>query len=252
LITFAPFFWRISHSQVSFSAVFRYSVGMPEKSSVFDMIGPVMIGPSSSHTAGVVRIGRVAAQILGGRPEKATITFYNSFARTYEGHGSDRAVIAGLLDFPTDDIRIRSALEIAGQEGLSHTFRSVGNASTMHPNTVRIQAFREDREIELVGESRGGGLINIAEVNGFKADFSASLHTLIITAGDVKGSVAFIASVLAHDDCNIATMSVSRKGKNDVACLVIEMDSGLKPTTLQYLKTLTWVNEVIYIPVIVL
>jgi L-serine dehydratase len=122
----------------------------------------------------------------------------------------------------------------------------------MHPNTVRIQAFREDREIELVGESRGGGLINIAEVNGFKADFSASLHTLIITAGDVKGSVAFIASVLAHDDCNIATMSVSRKGKNDVACLVIEMDSGLKPTTLQSLKTLTWVNEVIYIPVIVL
>jgi L-serine dehydratase len=122
----------------------------------------------------------------------------------------------------------------------------------MHPNTVRIQALRDGQEIELVGESRGGGLINIAEVNGFKADFSASLHTLIITAGDVKGSVAFIASVLAHDDCNIATMSVSRKGKNDVACLVIEMDSGLKPTTLQYLKTLTWVNEVIYIPIIVL
>lgn len=216
------------------------------------MIGPVMIGPSSSHTAGVVRIGRAASRILGGCPEEATITFYNSFARTYEGHGSDCAVVAGLLDYPTDDTRIRNALEIAEREGLAFAFKSVGNASTMHPNTVRIQATREGREVDVVGESRGGGLINIAEVNGFKADFSASLHTLIITADDMKGSVAFIASVLAHDDCNIATMSVSRKGKNDVACLVIEMDSGLKPVTLQYLNTLKWVKEVINIPVIVL
>ena len=91
-------------------------------------------------------------------------------------------------------------------------------------------------------------MINIAEVNGFKADFSASLHTLIITARDVKGSIAFISDVLAHDDCNIATMSVSRKGKNDIACLVIEMDSGLKPITLQYLRSLGWITEIIYIP----
>ena len=102
--------------------------------------------------------------------------------------------------------------------------------------------------MKLIGESQGGGLINIAEVNGFKADFSANLHTLIITASDVKGSVAFIANVLAHDDCNIATMSVSRRGKNDVACLVIEMDSGIKPVTLSYLQSLSWVKEIIYIP----
>jgi L-serine dehydratase len=221
---------------------------MPEKSSVFDMIGPVMIGPSSSHTAGVVRIARAAFKLLGGRPDQAEITFYNSFARTYEGHGSDRAIIAGLLDFKTDDKRIKESLDIAKAEGLHYKFKSVGNASTMHPNTIKLNLKRGEDTIEVVGESRGGGLINIAEVNGFKADFGANLHTFIITAEDVKGSIAFIADVLAHDDCNIATMSVSRKGKNDVACLVIEMDSGIKPVTLSYLRSLSWVKQVIYIP----
>jgi L-serine dehydratase len=221
---------------------------MPEKSSVFDMIGPVMIGPSSSHTAGVVRIARAAFKLLGGRPDQAEITFYNSFARTYEGHGSDRAIIAGLLDFKTDDKRIKESLDIAKAEGLHYKFKSVGNASTMHPNTIKLNLKRGEDTIEVVGESRGGGLINIAEVNGFKADFGANLHTFIITSEDVKGSIAFIADVLAHDDCNIATMSVSRKGKNDVACLVIEMDSGIKPVTLSYLRSLSWVKQVIYIP----
>lgn len=212
------------------------------------MIGPVMIGPSSSHTAGVVRIGRVARRLLGDQPEQADIVFYNSFARTYEGHGSDRAIIAGLLDFKTDDKRIKEALDIAPGEGLKFSFKSIGNASTLHPNTIRLTLRKGDVTIEVVGESKGGGLINIAEVNGFKADFSASLHTLVITAKDVKGSIAFISDVLAHDDCNIATMSVSRKGKNDLACLVIEMDSGLKPVTLQYLRSLSWIQEIIYIP----
>lgn len=221
---------------------------MAEKSSVFDMIGPIMIGPSSSHTAGVVRIGRVARKLLGDRPDEAEIVFYNSFARTYEGHSSDRAIIAGLLDFKTDDKRIKESLEIAAREKLLFKFKSVGNASALHPNTIKLYLQKGDRKIEVLGESKGGGLINIAEVNGFKADFSANLHTLIITAGDVKGSIAFIADVLAHDDCNIGTMSVSRKGKNDVACLVIEMDSGLKPVTLEYLKSLSWVKEIIYIP----
>lgn len=212
------------------------------------MIGPVMIGPSSSHTAGVVRIGLAANKILGSSPEEAEIIFYNSFARTYEGHGSDRAVIAGLLGFKTDDKRIRESIELAPKSGLHFTFKSIGNASTLHPNSIRIKLRKGSKEVEVLGESRGGGLINIAEVNGFKADFSANLHTAIFTAEDVKGSVAFIASVLAHDDCNIATMSVSRRGKFDTACLVIEMDSGLKPVTLEYLRSLNWVKEIIYIP----
>jgi L-serine dehydratase len=221
---------------------------MAEKSSVFDMIGPIMIGPSSSHTAGVVRIARTALKLLGERPDEAEIIFYNSFARTYEGHGSDRAIIAGLLDFKTDDKRIKEALDLAAKENLIYKFKSIGNASALHPNTIRLNLRKGARAVEVLGESKGGGVINIAEVNGFKADFSANLHTLIITAEDVKGSIAFIADVLAHDDCNIATMSVSRKGKNDVACLVIEMDSGIKPVTLAYLRSLSWVKEIIYIP----
>lgn len=221
---------------------------MPEKSSVFDMIGPVMIGPSSSHTAGVVRIARAAVKLLGGIPEEADIIFYNSFARTYEGHGSDRAIIAGLLDYKTDDKRIKDALDLAKENKLNYTFKSIGNASALHPNTIRLNLRLGDKKIEVLGESKGGGIINIAEVNGFKADFSASLHTMIIFADDVKGSIAFLANVLAHDDCNIATMSVSRKGKNDLACLVIEMDSGVKPVTLAYVRSLSWVKEIIYIP----
>src|SRR5690554_1990777 len=103
---------------------------MAERSSVFDMIGPVMIGPSSSHTAGVVRIARVAIKILGSIPNEAEITFYNSFARTYEGHGSDRAIVGGLLNFKTDDKRIKTAFDHAKEQGLKYVFKSVGNAST--------------------------------------------------------------------------------------------------------------------------
>ena len=212
------------------------------------MIGPVMIGPSSSHTAGVVRIGRVARRILGEQPKKAIITFYNSFARTYEGHGSDRAIIAGLLDFKTDDIRIKTSLEIAPTMGLAYTFKSIGSASTLHPNTVKLELEGTEKKVVVQGESLGGGVINISMLDGFDANFSASFHTMIIKAGDKAGSIAFIASVIAHDDCNIATMTVSRKGKHDLACQVIEMDSGIKTVTLQYLRQLSWVQEVIYIP----
>ncbi|UXE66859.1 MAG: L-serine ammonia-lyase, iron-sulfur-dependent subunit beta [Chryseotalea sp. WA131a] len=221
---------------------------MSEKSSVFDMIGPVMIGPSSSHTAGVVRIAKAAIKVLGGTPDQADITFYNSFARTYEGHGSDRAILAGLMDFETDDKRIKESIEIAEKIGLKYHFKSVGNASTLHPNSIKLNLTKGNKQIEVLGESKGGGIINIAEINGFKADFTANLHTIIIFAADVKGSIAFIADIIAHDDCNIATMSVSRKGKNDLACQVIEMDSGIKPVTFEYLKSLSWVHDVIYIP----
>ncbi len=221
---------------------------MANKSSVFDMIGPVMIGPSSSHTAGVVRIARAAIRVLGGPPDDAVITFYNSFARTYEGHGSDRAIIGGLMDFKTDDPRIKTALEIAGEKGFSYKFKSIGNSSIHHPNTIKLNLRRGEKQIEVVGESLGGGVINIAEVDGFVANFSAQAHTLIIKADDISGAIAFISSVIAQEKTNIATMSVSRKGKNDMACHVIEMDSGIRDITNQYLRSLPWVKELIYIP----
>lgn len=212
------------------------------------MIGPIMIGPSSSHTAGVVRIARAAVKLLGAIPDEADITFYNSFARTYEGHGSDRAILAGLLDYATDDPRIKDALELAAQHGLSFHFKSVGNASTLHPNSIRLQLKKGSKSLEVIGESKGGGVINISEVNGFRADFSTRQHTLVAFADDVKGTIAFIASVLANENCNIANMSVSRKGKHDLACQVIEMDSAIRPVTLQYLQSLSWMKELIYIP----
>ena len=225
---------------------------MAEKSSIFDMIGPVMIGPSSSHTAGVVRIASAAIRILGALPTHATITFYNSFARTYEGHGSDRALVGGLLGYATDDERLREALDHAQAAGLAYQFQSVGNASTMHPNTIKLQLRdeRTDHSVEVVGQSRGGGVIRIVEVDGFPADFSTALHTLIVDADDRTGAIAFIASVIAHDDCNIATMSVSRKGRHDQARQFIEMDSGLSDITLHYLRHLRWVHRVTYIPTI--
>ncbi len=212
------------------------------------MIGPVMIGPSSSHTAGVVRIGRVARKILGAQPEFVDIVFYNSFARTYEGHGSDRAIIAGVLDFKTDDTRIKTAFDHAKEAGLKFSFKSMGNASTMHPNTVRVNLGTKDRQVEIVGESRGGGIIKITEIDGFSSNFSANLHTLIIMADDRPGAIAFVANVLANDECNIATMSVNRKGKRDIAFHVIEMDSPMKEITLTYLENLSWVRKLVFIP----
>ena len=132
---------------------------MSERSGIFDMIGPVMIGPSSSHTAGVVRIGRVAKRVFGAskKIESVEITFYNSFARTYEGHGSDRAILAGMLDYKTDDERIREALSLAEKAGIDYKFKSVGNASTFHPNTVKVEIFGGGESVEVVGESKGGG-----------------------------------------------------------------------------------------------
>lgn len=220
---------------------------MSERSSIFDMIGPVMIGPSSSHTAGVVRIGNIARKLLGKTPEKADIIFYNSFARTFEGHGSDRAILAGLQGMATDDTRIRNAADFAQEAGLSYQFRSIGNASTLHPNSIRISLTAGDLKREVLGESLGGGLVNIREVDGFTANVSGQLYCLMIKAQDRKGAIAFIAEVISHDDCNIATMTVSRTGKNDLACHFIEIDSAMAELTIEYLKSLSWIKELVYL-----
>lgn len=221
---------------------------MSDRSSIFDMIGPVMIGPSSSHTAGVVRIGRVTRQLFGPQPRNAVITFYNSFARTYEGHGSDRAVLAGLMDMGTDDERIRDAKKIASEANLNYIFKAVNNASAMHPNTIRIVASDGNAETEVLGVSRGGGLISIIEVDGFRCNFTAQRHTIVVAAQDVKGSIAFVATVLANDDCNIATMSVDRKAKNLTARIVIEVDSAPRPLSLEYLQSQHWIDKITYLP----
>jgi L-serine dehydratase len=220
---------------------------MSERSSIFDMIGPVMIGPSSSHTAGVVKIGNIARQLLGLQPEKAEILFYNSFARTFEGHGSDRAILAGLMGMQTDDTGIRDAATRAEEAGIRYHFRSIGNASTLHPNSVRLFLSAGEKNREVLGESLGGGVINIKEVDGFTANISGQLYTLMVKAEDRKGTIAFIAEVISHDDCNIATMTVSRKGKHDLACHFIEIDSAMADLTVRYLQSLSWIKELVYL-----
>jgi L-serine dehydratase len=220
---------------------------MSERSSIFDMIGPIMIGPSSSHTAGVVRIGRFSHKLLGKVPDKAVITFYNSFASTYQGHGSDLAIIGGLLGMKPDDIRIKTAPAIAKKAKLIFEYKTVNNAGDKHPNTIKLQLTSDQKTLEIVGESLGGGVIKIVEIDGFECSLSAQTFTLIIKAEDIKGSIAFIAEVIAHDDCNIATMGVSRKSKKGEGCHFIEMDSAINPITLMYLQNLRWISSVIYL-----
>ena len=221
---------------------------MAERSSIFDMIGPIMIGPSSSHTGGVARIGRVARHLIGQKPEKVIITFYNSFSRTYEGHGSDRAIIAGLLDMKTDDERIKTAFDHAKENQLDYEFKAIFNASSLHPNSIKLEMQVEDKKISIVGISRGGGLISIVEIDGFSCNFSAQSPCMIITAKDVNGSAAFITSIIAQEDCNIATMSINRSGKRAIAKQVIELDSPIRMLTLEYMRSLHWVQDVIYLP----
>ncbi len=214
------------------------------------MIGPVMIGPSSSHTAGVVRIGRVARRVLGATPKRVEVTFYNSFATTFEGHGSDRAILSGLLDYKADDDRIREAKSHAEAAGITWNFRPVRSSPKHHPNSLKVEMWgaNEDDHCSVLGVSRGGGLILIAEIDGLHAQFTADDHTLIIDAEDKAGSVSFISSVVAMEGCNIGTMTVARRGKHKGAKLVLEMDHGLRPLTVEYLSSLKWVEKVVYIP----
>lgn len=219
---------------------------MSERSSVFDMIGPVMIGPSSSHTAGCTRLARAARLLLNTPPQWASITFYNSFAQTYQGHRSDRAVVGGLLNYKVDDLRIRKALDYAKTQGLHYEFKTVPHALNYHPNTVHFELKgNKNSAVQMLGVSTGGGKICIQAINGFSTYFTAALPSLVIFSYDIKGNIAFIASLMAHEGCNIATMTVARKAKNDNTCLVIEMDSPLPAAALNYLQNCTWIQQAI-------
>ncbi len=214
-----------------------------EPSGVFDMLGPIMIGPSSSHTAGVVRIGRVMHGLLEGPPEEVRVTFYNSFATTFRGHGSDKAVVGGLLGWAPDDLRIREALTEADRLGLQYEFDPVISSAKAHPNTLRIQARRGSLRHEIEGVSRGGGLISIVSIDGLHTNFTGQLATLCVWALDVKGSVAFLSAILAYDQVNIATLTVSRRAKEDIALQVYELDEAVRPESLRYMQSLAWIKR---------
>lgn len=191
--------------------------------NVFSIIGPVMVGPSSSHTAGAVRIGRVAQQLLGCTPELAIITLYGSFAETYAGHGTDLALIGGLLNYDTDDERIPDAFVEAEKAGMSYEFRR-GAVTGPHPNFVEITASVGGREIAVSGSSIGGGNIEIHSMNGFAAGCSGYYPTLVITHDDHVGILASITSAVSGAGLNIGFMNVDRKERSGAAMTVLECD----------------------------
>jgi L-serine dehydratase len=214
-----------------------------EHPSIFDILGPIMIGPSSSHTAGASRIGYVARQLLNDRPRKAIITLYNSFAKTHKGHGTDRAIIGGILGFGPDDERIKNSFEIAKQEGLEWEWKFRGDFARYHSNTARIKLIGEKGgTVEVVGASLGGGRIAIQEIEGFTVDFNAQAHTLVIIAEDVPGSIRNITGIIAEKNVNIANMYVSRNER--LANMVIEMDQPVDDDALKKIERLSWVKFV--------
>lgn len=217
------------------------------KSTVFDLIGPVMVGPSSSHTAGAVRLGSMARKILGTEPKAAEITLHGSFAETGKGHGTNLALIAGILGMHTDDERIPQAEQLALQKGLKIHFKTE-NLGEVHPNTVKFQLIGQDGCIaEVMGSSIGGGRIKIHEINEFQVEVMGDYHTLVIQQQDLPGVVAQITSLLANARINIAQMRVSREKKGAQALTIVETDQGIHPETLDLMRKLPAVYHVMAI-----
>ncbi|HBT47044.1 MAG TPA: L-serine ammonia-lyase, iron-sulfur-dependent, subunit beta [Peptococcaceae bacterium] len=190
---------------------------------VFQVIGPVMIGPSSSHTAGAVRLGRLGRAILVGEPREAEFLLHGSFARTYRGHGTDRALVAGLLGFDVDDERVRRALDLARERGLKVSFeeRDLGE---VHPNSVLMVIKGEDRGVKVLGSSLGGAQVVVTRIDDFAVEITGQLPTLVAAYQDRPGVVAEVTALLADLGINIASMRVSREGRGRRALMIVETD----------------------------
>ncbi|KIL44847.1 L-serine ammonia-lyase, iron-sulfur-dependent subunit beta [Jeotgalibacillus soli] len=211
--------------------------------SVFDIIGPVMIGPSSSHTAGAARIGKMARELFGREPKWANISFYGSFAKTYKGHGTDVAMIGGIMNFETDDERIIKAFDYAREKGIKIRIR-VEDAITDHPNTARIKIGDDDGETELVGISIGGGKIEIVELNGFELKLSGHHPAILVVHDDRFGAIAAVSNLLAKHHINIGHMDVSRKDIGKIALMTIEVDQTVDEAVINELQQLPQITQV--------
>ena len=212
--------------------------------SIFDIIGPVMIGPSSSHTAGAARLGKMARCIFGNTPKKVEMTLYGSFAKTYKGHGTDRALLGGLLGFKEDDKRIRNAKELADEAGLDYTFIE-SPLDIGHPNVVKFDLYGENnRHMSVVGRSIGGGQIMITEVDGNDMSITGDEFTLVVFHEDRPGAISLISQALSESDINIASMRVFRKGKYKDAVMVITTDSVVNPITVQFMRECPGIQDV--------
>ncbi|MCF6095057.1 L-serine ammonia-lyase, iron-sulfur-dependent subunit beta [Microaerobacter geothermalis] len=191
--------------------------------SVFDIIGPIMIGPSSSHTAGAARIGRLSRTLFGKEPVKAVITFYGSFAKTFKGHGTDVAIIGGILGFDTFDNRIVDSFAIAKDLGMEIEIK-VSEEEVDHPNTARIKLFNHQYSFEVVGISIGGGKVEVVEVNGFKVRLTGEYPTLLVLHEDRFGMISAVSNTLSRFEINIGHMEVSRKARGKQSLMIIETD----------------------------
>jgi L-serine dehydratase len=216
--------------------------------SLLDIIGPVMVGPSSSHTAGACRIGLFARALLGGQPESARIELHGSFARTGTGHGTDRAITGGLLGFPPDDERLRQSLELAEAAGLRVTFANVKLRGEHHPNTTRITLTGGGQQAVVVGSSIGAGRILITGIDGFPVEVTGALPTLVFVAQDVPGIVAAVSTALARSGDNIATMRVSRRQKGGEAIHIYELDSPASAQAIEVMRALPAIRTIRSIP----
>jgi L-serine dehydratase len=210
--------------------------------SLLDIIGPVMVGPSSSHTAGACRLGLLARCLVGGTPQTARIELHGSFARTGEGHGTDKAIAGGLMGFRPDDERLREALEIAEREQLDYVFEKTTLSDDAHPNTARITVERGDRRAVMTGSSLGAGRILVTEINDYAVEVTGAYHTIVLIAEDVKGSVAAIATILAEHGINIANLRLTRSQRGGDAFMVIEVDDLPGEAVRDEIRALPWVR----------
>lgn len=215
--------------------------------NIFEILGPVMVGPSSSHTAGAVRIGYVCRKLMGEKIVTADIELYGSFLLTGKGHGTPQAIVAGLLGMTPDDARIPDSFEIAKAQGLKFT---IGEAKLKeaHPNSVLLKLTGESgKELEIIGESLGGSIINIAQIDGLPANISGDYPTLIASNMDVPGMVAKVSKVLFEAEINIAQMHLYRasRGKNSV--LIAECDQEIEDKTLNDIRDLDGIMKVSYL-----
>ena len=217
---------------------------------VFDIVGPIMIGPSSSHTAGAARLGLMAGKILGEPVAKAEILLHGSFARTYRGHGTDKALIGGLLFFSPEDERIRDALDIAKERGLDYSFAPV-DLGDAHPNTaVFVLTGINGRKITVGGASVGGGNIEVRNIDSFQIALTGQYPSLIIVHTDKPGVIRDISDVLAKHRVNIAFMRVFRRNRGQQAMMIIETDEELTEDIIQDCRSTGDIENTFAVPAI--
>ncbi len=210
--------------------------------SVFDVLGPVMIGPSSSHTAGAARIGKIARNLADNSFYKVTFYLHGSFAKTYKGHGTDKALVAGILGMDPSDDQIRNSLKIAEKKGIDIEFIEE-NLGYVHPNTAKIVFHYENKEsFYVIGSSIGGGNVAITNINGTEIEFTGNYPTILIKYRDKKGIISKITTILSNHNINIATMKVTRENK--IATMVVELDNPVENNTIEAIASL---NEILYI-----